>query len=87
MPIVRESLKVIRQCLRVPWKTDSMRCAALLHSTGGAELGNGGASRNFRGPKFSFGRFFGIPTFWDSWLSSLLPCSDGMGHAFYLDWF
>jgi hypothetical protein len=83
MPIVCDSLKVSRSCLRVPCNTDSMRCAALIHSTSGTELRNGSVNENFRGPKFSFGRFLGSHV-WDSWHSSLLPCSGGMGHASYL---
>lgn len=82
MPIVRDSLKVIRSCLRVHSKTDIMHRAALIHSTSGAELHYWGVNENFRGPKFTFGCFLGSHI-WNSWLSSLLPCSDGMGHASY----
>jgi hypothetical protein len=62
MPIVLDSLKVSRGCLRARSKTDSMRCDALIHSTGGTESCNRGVNENFRVPRVSSVAFW-VPTF------------------------
>ena len=57
MPIVGHSLKVIRSCLRVPCKTDSIHCVALLHSMSGAK----GCERKLPRTEVLLRLLFGFP--------------------------